>query len=136
MIPDHLRVARFTIQIGFHCEIIRSIFEGGIGSVSGVEQSGARGFVKRMAIKTIRLNFAGQEVFIENLIGEAALAACLIQANIVQTCRLGGRNAVCFTRTELLRGVNGAIHAPACRQEPPLAGGFDVFNTIRINPKT
>ena len=126
-------MALFTIQSDFRREIFRNNFEGGIGSVSEAEQSGTRDFVKRMAIKTIRPNFATRKVFVVNFISEAALVACLIQANIVQTCRLGERNAVCFTRTELLRGVNGAIHAPACRREPSFACGFDVFNTLRVS---
>ena len=68
-------MALFTIQSDFRYEIVRKIFEGGMGIVFEAEQHGARDFVKRVAIKIIRPNFASQKLFIENFIGEAKLVA-------------------------------------------------------------
>jgi serine/threonine-protein kinase len=99
-------VALFTIQCDFRYEIVRKIFEGGMGIVYEAEQQGARDFVKRVAIKIIRPNFASQKMFIENFIGEAKLVADLIHTNIVQTYHLGETNGVCFICMELIRGVN------------------------------
>ena len=96
----------FTIQNEFRYEITRKIFEGGMGVVYEAEQHGARDFVKRVAIKVIRPNFASQKVFIDNFIGEAKLVADLIHTNIVQTYHLGDANNVCFIAMELIRGVN------------------------------
>ena len=96
----------FTIQNEFRYEITRKIFEGGMGVVYEAEQHGARDFVKRVAIKVIRPNFASQKTFIENFIGEAKLVADLIHTNIVQTYHLGETNGVCFIAMELIRGVN------------------------------
>src|SRR6202021_1069952 len=70
------------------------------------EQHGARDFVKRVAIKIIRPNYASQKMFIENFVGEAKLVADLIHTNIVQTYQLGEANGVAFIAMELIRGVN------------------------------
>jgi eukaryotic-like serine/threonine-protein kinase len=99
-------VALFTIQNEFRYEIVRKIFEGGMGLVYEAEQHGSREFVKRVAIKIIRPNFASQKMFIENFIGEAKLVADLIHTNIVQTYHLGETNGVAFICMELIRGVN------------------------------
>src|SRR5215467_2343096 len=99
-------VALFSIQNQFQYEIVRKIFEGGMGVVYEAEQLGARGFVKRLAIKVIRQNYANQKQFIENFIGEAKLVADLIHTNIVQTYHLGEANGVYFIAMELIRGVN------------------------------
>ena len=99
-------MALFTIQNEFRYEIVRKIFEGGMGIVYEAEQHGARAFVKRVAIKIIRPNYASQKMFIENFIGEAKLVADLIHTNIVQTYHLGETNGVAFICMELIRGVN------------------------------
>ncbi len=99
-------MALFTIQNEFHYEIVRKIFEGGMGVVYEAEQLGARGFVKRIAIKVIRQNYANQKQFIDNFIGEAKLVADLIHTNIVQTYHLGETRGIYFISMELIRGVN------------------------------
>ena len=99
-------MALFTIESDFRYEIVRKIFEGGMGIVYEAEQHGAREFVKRVAIKVIRPNFGSQKMFIENFIGEAKLVADLIHTNIVQTYHLGEAKGVCFICMELIRGVN------------------------------
>jgi serine/threonine protein kinase len=99
-------VALFTIQNEFRYEITRKLSEGGMGIVYEAEQSGAREFVKRIAIKVIRQNYADQKQFIENFIGEAKLVADLIHTNIVQTYHLGETNGIYFIAMELIRGVN------------------------------
>ena len=99
-------MALFTIQNEFRYEIVRKIFEGGMGIVYEAEQHGASGFVKRIAMKVIRQNYATQKQFIENFIGEAKLVADLIHTNIVQTYHLGETRGVYFIAMELIRGVN------------------------------
>src|ERR1035441_2406451 len=99
-------VALFTIQNEFRYEIIRKIFEGGMGVVYEAEQHGTRQFKKRLAIKVIRQNYADQKQFIDNFIGEAKLVADLIHTNIVQTYHLGETRGVFFIAMELIRGVN------------------------------
>jgi len=96
----------FVIKSDFKYEIVRKIFEGGMGIVYEGEQLGARGFVKRVAIKVIRPGYAKQKTFIENFIGEAKLVADLIHTNIVQTYHLGEADGSCFIAMELIRGVN------------------------------
>jgi eukaryotic-like serine/threonine-protein kinase len=99
-------VALFTIENEFRYEIVRKLYEGGMGIVYEAEQLGARGFVKRVAIKVIRQNYADQKQFIENFIGEAKLVADLIHTNIVQTYHLGETRGIYFMAMELIRGVN------------------------------
>ena len=107
MIRQHPRVAGlFTIQSEFRYEIVRKIFEGGMGIVYEAEQQGARNFVKRVAMKVIRQNYANQKQFIENFIGEAKLVADLIHTNIVQTYHLGEARGLYFISMELIHGVN------------------------------
>ncbi|PWU11842.1 MAG: serine/threonine protein kinase [Verrucomicrobia bacterium] len=104
--PQHQDVALFSIQNEFRYDIVRKIFEGGMGIIYEAEQHGARQFVKRVAIKVIRDNYARQKQFIENFIGEAKLVADLIHTNIVQTYHLGETRGVYFITMELIRGVN------------------------------
>lgn len=99
-------MALFTIQNEFRYDIVRKIFEGGMGIVYEAEQHGTRDFVKRIAIKVIRQNYADQKQFIENFIGEAKLVADLIHTNIVQTYHLGETRGIYFIAMELIRGVN------------------------------
>src|SRR5437870_624263 len=103
---EHRRVALFTIQNEFRYEIVRKIFEGGMGIVYEAEQHGTRDFIKRIAIKVIRQNYADQKQFIDNFIGEAKLVADLIHTNIVQTYHLGETRGIYFIAMELIRGVN------------------------------
>ena len=99
-------MALFSIQNEFRYDIVRKIFEGGMGIVYEAEQHGARDFIKRVAIKIIRPNYASQKMFIENFIGEAKLVADLIHTNIVQTYHLGETQGAAFIAMELIRGVN------------------------------
>src|SRR5688500_19113938 len=98
--------ALFTIHSDVRYEIVRKIYEGGMGIVYEAEQHGARDFIKRIAIKVVRQNYANQKVFIDNFIGEAKLVADLIHTNIVQTYHLGEARGVFFIAMELIRGVN------------------------------
>ncbi len=77
-----------------------------MGIVYEAEQQGARNFVKRVAMKVIRQNYANQKQFIENFIGEAKLVADLIHTNIVQTYHLGEARGLYFISMELIHGVN------------------------------
>jgi serine/threonine-protein kinase len=99
-------VALFSIQNEFRYEIVRKVFEGGMGIVYEAEQLGAREFKKRIAIKVIRQHYADQKQFIDNFIGEAKLVADLIHTNIVQTYHLGETKGIYFIAMELIRGVN------------------------------
>ncbi len=96
----------FSIRAEQRYEVVRKIFEGGMGIVYEAEQHGARNFVKRVAIKVIRQNFATQKEFIENFIGEAKLVADLIHTNIVQTYQLGELNGIYYIAMEYINGVN------------------------------
>jgi len=96
----------FVIECDFRYEIVRKIFEGGMGIVYEAEQKGTRNFVKRVAIKVIRPSYAKQKMFIENFVGEARLVADLIHTNIVQTYHLGETDGSCFIAMELIGGVN------------------------------
>ncbi len=133
MISEDGCVALFTIKNDFRYDVVRKIFEGGMGIVYEAEQHGARDFVKRVAIKIIRPNYASQKMFIENFIGEAKLVADLIHTNIVQTYQLGEANGVCFIAMELIRGVNlEQFSAQLAEKRKELPKELAVFITSRI----
>src|SRR5256886_10522299 len=96
----------FSIESDLRYQIVRKIFEGGMGIVYEAEQIGTRNFVKRVAIKVIRQNYATQKQFIDNFIGEARLVADLIHTNIVQTYHLGEAKGIYCIAMELIRGAN------------------------------
>lgn len=96
----------FNLHTELRYEIVRKLYEGGMGIIYEAEQLGARDFVKRVAIKIIRQNYANQKEFIDNFIGEARLVADLIHTNIVQTYHLGEANGVFYICMELIRGAN------------------------------
>ena len=126
-------MALFTIQSNFRYDIVRKIFEGGMGVVYEAEQHGARDFIKRVAIKIIRPNYASQKMFIENFIGEAKLVADLIHTNIVQTYHLGEANDVSFICMELIRGVNlEQFTRQLAQKRQPLPRELAVFITSRV----
>ena len=104
-----------------------------MGIVYEAEQHGSRDFVKRVAIKIIRPNYASQKMFIENFIGEAKLVADLIHTNIVQTYHLGETNGVCFIAMELIRGVNlEQFSMQLAEKRKSLPKELAVFITSRI----
>src|SRR5713101_5500275 len=96
----------FTIDSDLRYEIVRKVFEGGMGIVYEAEQHGARNFVKRIAIKVVRQSYANQKQFIDNFVGEARLVADLIHTNILQTYHLGEAKGIYYIAMELIRGVN------------------------------
>src|SRR5580704_17257387 len=125
--------ALFTIENEFRYEIVRKIFEGGMGVVYEAEQQGARNFVKRIAIKVVRQNYADQKQFIDNFVGEAKLVADLIHTNIVQTYHLGEVNGMLFIAMELIRGINLEQFAQQLADKRrPLPRELAVFITSRI----
>jgi serine/threonine-protein kinase len=96
----------FALKSEFQYRITRKLFEGGMGIVYEAEQLGASSFSKRVAIKVIRQNFARQQLFLENFIGEAKLVADLIHTNIVQTYPFGASDNLYYIVMEFVRGVN------------------------------
>jgi eukaryotic-like serine/threonine-protein kinase len=126
-------VALFTIQNQFRYEIVRKIYEGGMGVVYEAEQHGARDFVKRLAIKVINQKYASQKQFIENFIGEAKLVADLIHTNIVQTYQLGEAGDLYFIAMELIRGVNlEQFDQQLCDKNQKLPRELAVFIVSRV----
>jgi serine/threonine-protein kinase len=95
-----------SITHDFRYEIVRKIYEGGMGIVYEAQQHGACGFVKRVAIKMVRERYGNNREFLENFVGEAKLVADLIHTNIVQTYHLGEFQGTAFICMELIRGVN------------------------------
>jgi eukaryotic-like serine/threonine-protein kinase len=98
--------ALFTIRGDVRYEVVRKIADGGMAIVYEAEQRGARDFMKRVAIKVIRQNYAGNPEFIANFIGEAKLVADLVHTNIVQTYQLGEFNGVYYMAMEYIDGIN------------------------------
>jgi serine/threonine-protein kinase len=123
----------FSINSDLRYDIVRKIYEGGMGIVYEAEQHGASKFVKRVAIKVVRQNYATQKQFIENFIGEAKLVADLIHTNIVQTYHLGQARGVYYIAMELIRGVNlEQFTEQLAEKKHPLPVEMAVFIASRI----
>lgn len=123
----------FSIQSDVRYDIVRKIFEGGMGIVYEAEQHGARNFIKRVAIKIIRQHYAKQKQFIDNFVGEAKLVADLIHTNIVQTYHLGEAKDMIFIAMEFIRGVNLEQFSQQMRDKSRLLPvEMAVFITSRI----
>ena len=95
-----------VVKGSYNYKIIRKIAEGGMGSVYEVEQQGAAGFVKRMALKTILPRYSTNKEFVEMFIGEAKLVGNLVHPNIVQIYQLGRTSDSFFIAMEYIEGVN------------------------------
>ena len=123
----------FSIDADVRYDIVRKIFEGGMGIVYEAEQHGTRKFIKRVAVKVVRQSYANQKQFIENFIGEAKLVADLIHTNIVQTYHLGETNGSYFIAMELIRGVNlEQFHQQLQDKERTLPIDMAVFIASRV----
>ncbi|MDR2392168.1 MAG: serine/threonine protein kinase [Planctomycetota bacterium] len=95
-----------VIEGSYYYKVIRKIADGGMGSVYEVEQHGAEGFVKRMALKTIIPRYTNNKEFVDMFIGEAKLVGNLVHPNIVQIYQLGRTNEGFFIAMEFIEGIN------------------------------
>jgi serine/threonine-protein kinase len=84
----------------------QKIASGGMGSVYEAVQSGAEGFTKTVAIKTILPRYTDNAEFTDMFIGEAKLVANLVHQNIVQIYQLGKYNRGYFISMEFIDGIN------------------------------
>lgn len=84
----------------------RRIATGGMGAIYEAEQLGAEGFVKRVAIKTIRRKRIKDPEFVRMFIREAKLAAALVHQNIVQIYQFGRWKQGFFIAMEYIDGVD------------------------------
>lgn len=84
----------------------RKIADGGMGSIYEADQFGAEGFIKKVAIKTIRREYAAKENLIAAFVGEARLVANLVHQNIVQIHHLGRHEGGYFIAMEYINGIN------------------------------
>jgi eukaryotic-like serine/threonine-protein kinase len=87
-------------------QITRLIAHGGMGSVYEARQSGAAGFAKTVAIKTIRRQLAADTEFTRLFIAEAKLVADLVHENIVQVYSLNLSEEGYFIVLEYVEGIN------------------------------
>jgi len=123
----------FVLPSEFKYQVVRKVFEGGMGIVYEAQQQGVAGFIKRVAIKVIRQNFASQKLFLENFIGEAKLVADLIHTNIVQTYHFGASNSTYFIVMEFVGGVNlEQFTKRLSEQRRPLPLELAVFIVSRV----
>ena len=89
-----------------HCQIVKLVASGGMGSVYLAEQLGSFGFKKVVAIKTIRNDLLESENTKAMFISEAKLVADLIHENIAQVYNLGQCDECTFIVMEYIKGIN------------------------------
>ena len=86
--------------------LIRCIAEGGMGSIFEGEQIGAEGFVKRVAVKLIKPEYAQKSDFVASFVEEARLVANLSHPNIVSIQHLGRHAGGYYIVMEFVDGVD------------------------------
>lgn len=84
----------------------RKIAQGGMGAIYEAEQLGAEGFIKRVALKIIREEYARRRSFVSSFIGEAKLVAGLVHQNIVQIYQLGRFEHGYYISMEYIDGID------------------------------
>ena len=96
------------IQYSTGYQVLRKLATGGMGSVYLAQQTGADGFRKIVAVKTIKKEFLKNQENIDLFVGEAKLVADLIHENILQVYQLGQTKGIYYIVMEYAHGKNAA----------------------------
>ncbi|MBX3251431.1 MAG: protein kinase [Myxococcales bacterium] len=86
--------------------IERRLAIGGMAEVYVAHRKGPHGFSKKVALKRILPQFAGDPDFVSMFIDEAKLAASLHHPNVVQVFDFGEHGGELFLAMELVEGTN------------------------------
>lgn len=86
-------------------ELIELLAQGGMAQVWTARQTGALGFRKTVALKTIRPDRARDAVFRQMFLDEATLASRIRHANVVEVLDLGIENSIVFLAMPLVEGA-------------------------------
>ncbi len=125
----------WQFPVSTSCRLKRKIASGGMGSVYEAEQSGAEGFVKTVAVKTILPRYTENREFVEMFIGEAKLVANLVHQNIVQIYQLGRLPEGYYIAMEYIDGINleqfRAVHVKDGKAMPVEIATFIVSRVCR-----
>lgn len=85
-------------------QLLRAVARGGMGTIWAARATGAHGFERLVAIKTIRPDAASDSSFRAMFLDEARIAARVIHPNVVQVLDLGDENGVLFQALEWIDG--------------------------------
>lgn len=83
--------------------LVRRLGEGGMGQVYLAEQQSLQ---RRVAIKLLRSDIAGNETFLKRFEAEAKAIAQLTHPNIVQVYAVGNANGIRYMALEYVEGTN------------------------------
>ena len=86
--------------------IDRRLATGGMAEVFVAHREGPHGFTKRVALKRILPQYAGDPDFVSMFIDEAKVAARLEHPNVVQVFDFGEHSGSLFLAMELVEGTN------------------------------
>lgn len=114
-------------------EIERRLATGGMAEVYVAHRLGPHGFSKRVALKRILPQYAGDPSFVSMFIGEAKLAASLQHPNVVQVFDFGEHGGELFLAMELVEGtnVNKLLRAMSARR-----GGLPLDSALYVAGQT
>jgi serine/threonine-protein kinase len=102
------RIDRYTI--------VRHVANGGMGTVWQGELAGKHGFAKKVAIKTLRPEIAGEATFKAMFLEEARISSRLSHANVAQVLDVGDADGVYI----VFEWVDGRSLEAMCREPVPL----------------
>ncbi|MBW2731005.1 MAG: serine/threonine protein kinase [Deltaproteobacteria bacterium] len=86
--------------------LVRRLAWGGMGELYIAERSGFAGFSKRVVVKCIRRDLAGDDEFVQMFLDEGRLAAMITHPNVVQIYELGQVDGQYFMAMEYVPGKN------------------------------
>jgi serine/threonine protein kinase len=98
-------------------EILHPIARGGMAEILLARTTGLGGFEKRIAIKRILPQFAGDPAFVNMFLDEGRIAATLHHSNIVQVIDIGSDDGRYFLAMEYLHGVDARRMQVAARNQ-------------------
>jgi serine/threonine-protein kinase len=112
--------------------LLEPLGSGGSAHVFLARASGPGGFTKRVALKVLRRELAGESDMVTQLMAEARLAAELSHPNIVQTLDLGVGDD-CYIAMEYVDGADlkRLVEVSRRRRErPPLAVALHIVRSV------
>ena len=109
--------------------LIRHVATGGMGSVWEAQLDGKHGFAKRVAIKTIRAELAGELRFRQMFLEEARLSSRLSHANVAQVLDVGDHESTVYI---VFEWVDGRSLESTCLDAAARGTPVSIEQTLRI----
>jgi serine/threonine-protein kinase len=109
--------------------VLHHVATGGMGSVWEAELAGKHGFAKRVALKAIRAELAGEPRFKEMFLEEARLSSRLSHANVAQVLDVGDHDGTMYI---VFEWVDGRSLETICRDAASAKQPVSIELALRV----